>query len=244
MNQPQTYTSHNSLRPWLSVGLAALGVAGLFVARALVDSSGISLHENSAINANILYQSLTFVLALGVLGILYALYPQKFRHFARFGDQSTHPEPVSFLGINAKDTWRSVGTSFAVIVTIATSAFLFFNVFGGELPGLAALVVLPWALLFAVVNSFVEEALTRFTVVVGLHGTLDNRYIYILSALVFGIPHYFGTPGGVLGSIMAGFLGWLLAKSIVETRGVFWAWFIHFLQDVVIFFALFTIAAA
>jgi len=36
---------------------------------------------------------------------------------------------------------------------------------------------------------------------------------------------------------MAGFLGWLLARSVVDTRGMFWAWFLHFLQDVVIFTA-------
>jgi hypothetical protein len=29
-------------------------------------------------------------------------------------------------------------------------------------------------------------------------------------------------------------LGWLLARSVMDTRGMGWAWFIHFLQDVVI----------
>jgi hypothetical protein len=33
---------------------------------------------------------------------------------------------------------------------------------------------------------------------------------------------------------MAGFLGWLLAMSLVETQGIFLAWAIHFVQDVVI----------
>lgn len=42
---------------------------------------------------------------------------------------------------------------------------------------------------------------------------------------------------------MAGLLSGLLAKSVVETNGIFWAWFIHFLQDVVIFSA-FVMAAA
>ena len=41
---------------------------------------------------------------------------------------------------------------------------------------------------------------------------------------------------------MAGFLGWLLAKSVAETQGVFWAWFIHFQQDVLIFAGLFLVA--
>jgi hypothetical protein len=34
---------------------------------------------------------------------------------------------------------------------------------------------------------------------------------------------------------LAWFLGWILAKSMLETRGLAWAWFIHFVQDVAIF---------
>jgi membrane protease YdiL (CAAX protease family) len=55
------------------------------------------------------------------------------------------------------------------------------------------------------------------------------------SALFFGISHYFGVPYGVVGVIMAAFLGWMLGKAMLETRGLAWAWFIHFIQDVLIF---------
>jgi hypothetical protein len=41
-----------------------------------------------------------------------------------------------------------------------------------------------------------------------------------------------------LGVLLAAFIGWFLSKSMIETQGFFWAWFIHFLQDVVIYFAL------
>lgn len=33
------------------------------------------------------------------------------------------------------------------------------------------------------------------------------------------------------GVVLAWFLGWILAKSMLETRGLAWAWFIHFVQD-------------
>jgi hypothetical protein len=49
------------------------------------------------------------------------------------------------------------------------------------------------------------------------------------------LAHIYGTPNGVFGVIASGTLGWFLAKSVIETRGLGWAWFIHFLQDVVIF---------
>jgi hypothetical protein len=54
-------------------------------------------------------------------------------------------------------------------------------------------------------------------------------------AAYFGILHFYGVPYGYVGVFLAGFLGWLLAKSMLETRGLFWAWFIHFWQDVWIF---------
>jgi hypothetical protein len=33
---------------------------------------------------------------------------------------------------------------------------------------------------------------------------------------------------------MSTFLGWMLGKSMLENRGFFWAWFIHFVQDVLV----------
>ena len=59
-----------------------------------------------------------------------------------------------------------------------------------------------------------------------------------MAAYFFGISHYFGTPGGIVGGIASIFMGWILSKAMLETRGFFWSWWIHFLQDVVIFFFL------
>lgn len=58
----------------------------------------------------------------------------------------------------------------------------------------------------------------------------------LINAVFFGLSHYlYGSPPGIIGFLMTGFLAWLLGKSILETRGLFWAWFIHFVADVVIF---------
>jgi hypothetical protein len=62
--------------------------------------------------------------------------------------------------------------------------------------------------------------------------------IAIVSGALFGSAHYLGTPGGPSGCLLAGFLGWLLAKSVLETQGIGWAWFIHFVLDVIIFVAI------
>jgi len=68
-----------------------------------------------------------------------------------------------------------------------------------------------------------------------LEGPAGRSQSLLLMAAFFGIGHYYGVPYGIIGVLMASFLGWLLGKSMLETRGLFWAWFIHFWQDVLIF---------
>lgn len=237
--------SHASFRfrHGVFIALALLSVGVLIGTRQVVNNIvGPITDMNARVTADALYQGVTVVLALLFLLLVRAVHPENFKRFARLGDSSAHPEPISFLGIKATDTWRSTGIQFAIVVTIATAVFIYLNVLNSTFPVDRLIAALPFALIFAVTNAFVEEALTRFGIVVPLYGVMPPGTIYIVSALVFGIPHYFGTPGGVLGAIMAGFMGWLLAKSMVETRGVWWAWFIHFLQDVVILTAVIAVA--
>jgi membrane protease YdiL (CAAX protease family) len=91
-----------------------------------------------------------------------------------------------------------------------------------------------WAIPFSMANAFSEEAIFRIGIVSPLFGIFSAAIIILISGVVFGFPHYFGMPSGVVGALMAGFLGWLLAMSLMETQGLFLAWAIHFVQDVVI----------
>lgn len=56
----------------------------------------------------------------------------------------------------------------------------------------------------------------------------------LASRAIFGSVHFFGAPGGFLGVVMADALGYVLAKSLRETRALFWAWSIHCVLDVII----------
>ena len=96
-----------------------------------------------------------------------------------------------------------------------------------------------WILLFSLTNSFAEEIIYRLGVLSPLQGLLSPIAIFTISAILFGLPHLAGMPGGMIGAIMAGILGLVLAKSVYETNGLFWAWTIHFLQDVIIFSTLY-----
>jgi len=199
----------------------------------------LSVEADVRVGPLLSYQLLTLGIALAfVLGVR-LVKPKNFKRFARWGDISAEFRSVPQIGLKAGpgENWRHVGRTMAVIITGVTAIVIYLQVVRGNalLPGWPVLSL--WALLLAAMNSFTEEAIFRFGVVGFLHGALPNSAICLVSGILFGVPHYYGMPSGVGGVFLAGFLGWLLAKSMVETRGVFWAWLIHFLQDVVIFTA-------
>jgi membrane protease YdiL (CAAX protease family) len=228
--------------PIIILGTLSLLFFGVLLPEVIPSVFSASLTGNDFVDTKLKYQIVTFGIALLVLTITYALAPQNARRFYKLGNLNAPSKPVNWLGIKSTDTWKTVGHSFAVIVSLATGAFIYFNVASGQSLAPGHIGLLPFILILSAMNAFTEEAITRLSVVTALDGILSRPVIYIASALIFGIPHYFGVPGGILGSLMAGFLGWLLAKSIAETEGIFWAWFIHFLQDVIIFTGLFLVA--
>ena len=193
------------------------------------------------INRNIVYQAVTLVLALILLIILRFFRKLEFDEHFRKGNISDPIKPETWIGIKPKssENWLHYGRNLAIIITFVTAVIIYFQVIKqGEILWLNWLKYLPFILIFAVINSFVEEIITRFGVVVSLKGVLSDKIIPIVSAVIFGTIHFWGTPGGVFGVLFAGFLGWFLAESIIETKGIYWAWLIHFLQDVVIFSAM------
>jgi len=183
-------------------------------------------------------QALVLPVSCLVLAAMYLYDRDNFRAFFRRGDVFAAAEPLKLLGIGEQHTWRLIGPILLIIVTSVTLTVtaLGFREGQGAMSG-RVLALFPFALIMAATNSWSEEIFGRFTVVAGLEGRVRATHKYLISAAIFGLPHYFGTPGGLLGVVLTGILSWLLAKSVQETRGMFWAWFIHFVQDVIIFTA-------
>ncbi|MDP9481742.1 MAG: CPBP family intramembrane metalloprotease, partial [Chloroflexota bacterium] len=173
------------------------------------------------------------------------LAPDGVRTFMRRGDLQAPVGPVPLVGIKPGpgETWLQIGRNFAIVITGVTALAVLLPAAQGGALDLGRLVgLVPFILLFALTNTIAEEAIFRLGLVATLAGQVDPRSIALLSGAIFGSVHFLGTPGGPLGVVLAGFLGWLLAKSILETRGVQWALTIHFLQDVVIFSAILVVA--
>ena len=225
----------------MEVLLALLVVIGataaiLYLGR-VARKSPFAFSELQYINWQSKYQLSLLGVATLVLVVIYFINSVNFAAFLAFGSIGAPAEKVSWLPIPAGTSWLVFGASLVFFITFGTSTFIYLQ-FRNTAGGFGMLLrFIPWVLLLSAANAFSEEVIYRLGIIVPLFGTIDTACVLMTSAIVFGVPHLRAMPNGIIGAFMAGFLGWLLAKSVVETHGIFWAWSIHFLQDVVIFSA-------
>jgi len=186
-----------------------------------------SLWDSPEVNFSFTLQMLMLPVSLAAVMFVYFFDRQAFARFFRFR--------VKHAGSRAEN-WIVLGPVLAVMFTLGTTMYMSASVISQD--GQVNVVFfrfLPLVFLLAATNAWTEEIFTRFVIVAGLNGRMSPVAVCWTSSFVFGLPHFFGTPSGVFGMIAAGLMGWLLAKSVLETRGMTWALLIHFLQDMIIF---------
>lgn len=180
-------------------------------------------------------QSLRLLVTLAIIGLLFIMKRRASAFFLVKGDTAAPAEPVKWLGIKEGERWNKLGRNFALILSLGTLVFL---AIAGR-PSLESMIrvgpFLPAVLLAAALNAFNEEMTYKASFLSVLEEVVGKQQSLLLMAAYFGLGHFYGIPYGVIGVLMAGFLGWFLGKSMLETRGLWWAWFIHFWQDVLIF---------
>jgi membrane protease YdiL (CAAX protease family) len=95
--------------------------------------------------------------------------------------------------------------------------------------------LIPLIVAGAAINTFSEEFLFRQVLLARLLPVLGVTQAIWLTALRFGVGHWFGNPSGVTGVLLATIFGWFAARSMLDTRGSGWIWLVHLINDVVIF---------
>ncbi|MFN8711901.1 MAG: CPBP family intramembrane glutamic endopeptidase [Bacteroidota bacterium] len=197
----------------------------------------LTLHNNAFINSIAKYQILVLATALFVLLLTIWIQPQS-SSLLRLGDNSAIAGRVVWMGISGKNSWKKDALPILISISTATAIFMYLAVNKANSLSNFNWSFVPVIIIFAATNAFSEEIIFRF----GINGMLTDQYskstILVTSAVLFGLAHYSGSPGGPVGIIMAGILGYLLSQIVYETRGLGLAWFIHFVQDVIIYTAL------
>jgi membrane protease YdiL (CAAX protease family) len=158
--------------------------------------------------------------------------------FLRVGQLNAPVKSERILWFRSPLRWWHLGPLIVLIFALALIAFLFYNL----RPNFSQLTqhwqLFPWAIATAALNAANEEFQFRCVPLAHLRNVLPLREGVWLTAVFFGLAHYFGQPSGWLGVGMATIAGFIWAKSMVETRGAGWAFGIHFVQDLVIFYFL------
>ncbi len=155
--------------------------------------------------------------------------------FLRVGDLRALAQPEPILWFRRAIPWTRFGAQLLVIFGVALPIFLFFSIHSDFGRASRLWIFLPWCFATAALNAANEEFQFRSVLLARLQDVLPQKEVLILTAAFFGLSHYFGQPSGFGGIILAGMAGWIWAKSMVETRGFAWAFFIHMVQDIVIF---------
>jgi hypothetical protein len=143
--------------------------------------------------------------------------------------------PVKWMGFPKPDPWWKFGGQYGFYIALGMGLVAWLVSRPGPEMFSRIIPMLPGILLFAAMNAFNEEMTYRAPMLATLETPVGYKNAWWLSALYFGIAHFYGVPYGWLGIALATFNGWLLGKAMLETRGLFWAWWMHFLQDIVIF---------
>jgi hypothetical protein len=181
-----------------------------------------------------------YLLDFAVVGaVLVALWLVKRRRadfFLAVGRLDAPIRPIRWLGIRKGESWRVFGWIFAAVAGLAVlvPSALAMQVTRGEFARAAPLILAGVG--FAAINAFNEEVYFRASFLATLPEAVGEGHALLLSAVFFGLAHVlYGSPPGIAGFLMTGFLAWLLGRAMLETKGLGWPWLIHFVPDVVIF---------
>jgi len=188
------------------------------------------------------------LLALAMIGLLLLMGMKRGDFFLAKGDLDAPSKRSRLIFMKADETWLRSGRSVAVggfIITVGVLLVLNLPRLGGIDNLIRALPLFPAALLFAAMNAIHEEVFLRAGPMSQLLTVIGARHTLLLATLFFGLGHYAGSvPDGVTGVVVASFLGYIMGKAMLETRGIVWPWIIHFAIDAGIFMFLAVSAVA
>jgi membrane protease YdiL (CAAX protease family) len=212
------------------IAVALLNFAWRYIAPTLTNLPAVrAVTDNTSWGAR-LFLNRTFTLSGAILLGFTLIGSGATRHdlFLAWGNPAAPAQPMRIR-------WTLLGPIIVVVFALVLAAYLYFTVDPNFRLSERIIRAFPWSLAVAVLNAASEEFQFRSVLLAHLRGVLRPAENALLTAALFGICHYYGQPSGPLGVAMAGFAGWIWARSMIDTRGCVWAFVIHMFQDVVIF---------
>jgi membrane protease YdiL (CAAX protease family) len=219
--------------------LSVIIIAEFFTKQILLSTLWIDNFDPSTFMGNFGGSILLKVIGVvPVVLILVILFKSPKNVYLTKGDLTVKADEMKWLNIKKdKIGWGKLALISAVLISLGTILLTVSTVTGSStILNVDNLVkYLPLVFVFAAINSLCEGIVFRSAILGSIKHVLPKNQAILISALIFGIAHYYGAPSGIIGVVMSTFLGWYMTISMYETKGFASSWIIHFMQDVVIF---------
>jgi membrane protease YdiL (CAAX protease family) len=181
-------------------------------------------------------QSVEIGVALLLIGMLFLFRKHRQRFFLVKGDINAKIEPVKWLGQKSPSPLWRFGLVFTLVVILAQFFMLILPLSNTSDILHHLMPLIPTILLLAAANGFTEEITFRAVPISTVYEVVGKTNAIWMAAILFGLSHYIGgIPSGVPGVLTTTFLGWFFGKCMMDSRGFFWPWFFHTLQDIIPF---------
>lgn len=226
------------MKPYLSILFVVSGAAMLLRLPHFVSAVSGALLANTLIDSFLKYQIAALLLAISLTAVTWFLHPVS-RNYLQLGSLHLPAEQLKWMGISGQTNWTVVFPKLLLWVSLPTLIFMFLGVWSSQSLHAFQWKFIPWVLLFSFTNALTEELIFRFVLLPVQEVVPTVKVICLVSAILFGLPHFWGNPGGAIGVVMSGILGFVLMKMMLETKGLLAPWLLHFIQDVIIFTAIF-----
>jgi membrane protease YdiL (CAAX protease family) len=154
--------------------------------------------------------------------------------FLAAGDWTAPVRPAALFPVRGL-TWMHAAVIFTALQLVALPVVLALTT-GADF-GKADRVVVhaPGILAGSALNAACEEYVFRAVPLACFIPAVGVRQAVGLTAVLFGLEHWYGQPSGPVGVLITAYGGWWNAKSMVETRGCTWVWVLHTAGDVPIY---------
>ena len=178
---------------------------------------------------------LVVVIAFIMMGALLVMGLRRRDFFFTKGKLDAPADGVRWLGLKEGTPWTKFAPIFTLIVFLVLLVILVFTTKVPLRLAATSLLWLPMFVFIAGINSFGEELGIRAPMLSTIYPVIGKNQAILLTAVYFGLLHLDSWPAGAVWAFETGFLAWILAKSMLETRGSLWAWLIHLVVDIPVY---------
>ena len=176
--------------------------------------------------------SVVLAVALMALTLIHSGLSRRDLFLARGNMRARSHLPLPFV---SSWRWTLVGPLAFVALAIPAVVELVLQIHPNLALAHNMLSMLPLAIVFGIINSAQEEFTYRMVYLARLAPVVGTGQALLITSVNFGINHWVGGhPDGLVGVVTVAVAGYLWGRSMLDTRGIAWAWILHAAGDIII----------